>query len=191
MRAPTTNIGIPTLHNGRQMRSRLEARWAAFFDLAGWRYEYEPFDLNGWIPDFLIMGAKPVLVEIKPVYGFPKEVAEKIQNSVVPREYEVLIVGCTIPADIMGSGDGSPDNHPCLGWIAERNYDGPSDFYWDDAVLGWWNLLQIGFCHASGGYDDRITGEHDGSWGDADAQSALALWTKAGNIVQWNKRGGK
>ena len=33
-------------------RSRLEARWAALFDLLGWGWEYEPLDLNGWVPDF-------------------------------------------------------------------------------------------------------------------------------------------
>jgi hypothetical protein len=43
---------IPTRYGGVQFRSRLEARWAAFFDLAGWRWQYEPIDLAGWIPDF-------------------------------------------------------------------------------------------------------------------------------------------
>ena len=32
----------PTLYNGRRYRSRLEARWAAFFDLVRWPFEYEP-----------------------------------------------------------------------------------------------------------------------------------------------------
>ena len=44
----------PTTYNGRLFRSRLEARWAAYFDLLGWAWEYEPFDLNGWSPDFAI-----------------------------------------------------------------------------------------------------------------------------------------
>jgi hypothetical protein len=44
---------IPTLYGGVKFRSRLEARWAAFADLAGWEWEYEPVDLKGWIPDFL------------------------------------------------------------------------------------------------------------------------------------------
>ncbi len=30
----------------------MEARWAAFFDVVNWDWEYEPVDLNGWIPDF-------------------------------------------------------------------------------------------------------------------------------------------
>ncbi len=45
---------IPTEYCGIRMRSRLEATWAAFFDLLGWSWEYEPFDLNGYIPDFFI-----------------------------------------------------------------------------------------------------------------------------------------
>jgi hypothetical protein len=42
----------PTMYKGIQFRSRLEARWAAFFDLVGWFWEYEPVDLEGWTPDF-------------------------------------------------------------------------------------------------------------------------------------------
>lgn len=41
-----------TFYNGVWFRSRLEARWAAFFDLIGWQWEYEPIDLVGWSPDF-------------------------------------------------------------------------------------------------------------------------------------------
>jgi len=49
-----------------KFRSRLEARWASFFDELGWKWEYEPIDLNGYIPDFLInFGDKQVLVEVK------------------------------------------------------------------------------------------------------------------------------
>ncbi len=48
---------IETLYRGYRMRSRLEARWAIFFDVLGVKYEYEPegFKLGnlGWyLPDF-------------------------------------------------------------------------------------------------------------------------------------------
>ena len=48
---------IETEYNGYGFRSRLEARWAVFFDTLGIRYEYEPegFVLsNGeqYLPDF-------------------------------------------------------------------------------------------------------------------------------------------
>lgn len=50
---------IETVYNGYRFRSRLEARWAVFFDACGVRWEYEPegYDLgNGlyYLPDFLL-----------------------------------------------------------------------------------------------------------------------------------------
>lgn len=42
----------PTTYNGVRFRSRLEAQWAAFFDLIEWQWEYEPIDFVGWTPDF-------------------------------------------------------------------------------------------------------------------------------------------
>lgn len=49
-----TIAAIPTRYAGVNFRSRLEARWAAFFDLAGWKWEYEPAspEFDFWIPDF-------------------------------------------------------------------------------------------------------------------------------------------
>ena len=59
---------IPTTYAGVNFRSRLEARWAAFFDLVGWEWDYEPFDLNGWTPDFLLKTSiGHVLAEVKPI----------------------------------------------------------------------------------------------------------------------------
>jgi hypothetical protein len=48
---------IETIYNGYRFRSRLEARWAVFFDTLSIKYEYEKegFDLGdaGWyLPDF-------------------------------------------------------------------------------------------------------------------------------------------
>ena len=48
---------IETHYNGYRFRSRLEARWAVFFDTLGISYEYEPegFDLGDglyYLPDF-------------------------------------------------------------------------------------------------------------------------------------------
>lgn len=65
---------IPTKYNGVQFRSRLEARWAAFFDLAKLKWEYEPIDLAGYIPDFLVTpecDSTPTLFEVKPLVAWP------------------------------------------------------------------------------------------------------------------------
>lgn len=50
---------IETYYNGRRFRSRLEARWAVFFDALGVEYEYEPegFRLPSgatYLPDFKV-----------------------------------------------------------------------------------------------------------------------------------------
>ena len=61
---------IETVYKGYRFRSRLEARWAVFFDALGvkWEYEKEGFDLGeaGWyLPDFWLPDLK-VWAEIKP-----------------------------------------------------------------------------------------------------------------------------
>lgn len=47
---------IETVYRGYRFRSRLEARWAVFFDALGiaWEYEPEGFESGGqkWLPDF-------------------------------------------------------------------------------------------------------------------------------------------
>ena len=66
---------IPTKYADVLFRSRLEARWAAFFDLQAWKWEYEPVELNGWIPDFWLeipcghsecCGNHELYIEVKP-----------------------------------------------------------------------------------------------------------------------------
>lgn len=60
---------IETVYKGYRFRSRLEARWAVFFDERGdeWRYEPEGFELTSgrYLPDFYLP-AKKMYVEIKP-----------------------------------------------------------------------------------------------------------------------------
>ena len=45
---------VETAYRDVVFRSRLEARWAAMFDLMGWRWQYEPVELDGWFPDFFV-----------------------------------------------------------------------------------------------------------------------------------------
>jgi hypothetical protein len=94
----TYQSAIPTKYKGVQFRSRLEARWAAYFDLVddnphGIRnpeelrndWEYEPFDLPGWIPDFQIktprFGLR--LVEVKPLFtpSVIRQTCEKVRTA--------------------------------------------------------------------------------------------------------------
>jgi hypothetical protein len=63
-------IAIQTRYKGYRFRSRLEARWAVFFDAVSldWNYEHEGFNLDSgpYLPDFLIKAGAGCYVEIKP-----------------------------------------------------------------------------------------------------------------------------
>jgi hypothetical protein len=53
---------------GILFRSLAEARWAYIFDILNFEWKYEPFELNGYIPDFIInthTGFNELLIEIK------------------------------------------------------------------------------------------------------------------------------
>ncbi len=84
---------IATTYRQYEFRSRLEAKWAAFFDLCKWPWSYEPVDYNGWIPDFAI-GDRPTLVEIKPFFKI-EEWSDAIKK--------ICASGCTQRVILLGS----------------------------------------------------------------------------------------
>ena len=66
---------IETIYNGYRFRSRMEARWAVFFDTLGieYQYELEGYELsNGewYLPDFYLHLNK-MWVEVKPKLDIP------------------------------------------------------------------------------------------------------------------------
>lgn len=68
---PSQIRAIETRYKGYRFRSRLEARWAVFFDALNLEWEYEPegFELSGgvrYLPDFLI---GDTWLEVKPSSG--------------------------------------------------------------------------------------------------------------------------
>lgn len=96
---------IETHYNGYRFRSRLEARWAVFFDEAGIKYEYEPEgfekevdgELIRYLPDFYFPDYD-WYGEVKP----PREGAEK---EIIKASYfvgdaiKVLVLFGNIPSD--------------------------------------------------------------------------------------------
>ena len=106
------DFNIPTEYKGYRFRSRLEARWAAFFDLLNWKWEYEPRDFNGWIPDFALIGKQVTYVEIKPITQFDQAVADKIDASGC--KDECLILGLCPSVGKYGN--------VLLGWLREIYY---------------------------------------------------------------------
>lgn len=69
----------PCTYNGINFKSRLEARWAYFFDETGWEWEYEPFEIEGKYPDFIIKcyskayKSNSIIVEVKPSVYLTKD----------------------------------------------------------------------------------------------------------------------
>lgn len=60
---------LPTKYNGVLYRSKTEARWAVFFELMSWRFEYEPecfllYERIKYLPDFYLPDF-PCYVEVK------------------------------------------------------------------------------------------------------------------------------
>ena len=130
-----TIAAIPTVYRGRQYRSRLEAKWAAFFDLMGWEAEYEPFDLGMWSPDFLIRGrdGNDVLVEVKPITEFCPDVAKKAVEACFRRGLAdnlsgVLIVG-TCPFR-------TKEQSVQLGWFGCLDCEKP-EAWWQPTEIIW------------------------------------------------------
>lgn len=90
-----TIAAIPTVFGGVQYRSRLEARWAAFFCALRMPVEYEPADLGTWSPDFLILSRPRTLVEIKPISAFDADTGDKMVSAAVTAQFDghLLLLG--------------------------------------------------------------------------------------------------
>jgi len=205
---------IPTYYEGTQFRSRLEARWAAFFDLAGWPWEYEPVDLNGWIPDFRLRGKTPALCEIKPidiasildpVGGIYQVRIGTILKSIVPnvlnvreqfgRQSSVVNGPMPFPLDheiiVLGLCPwvDSVCGGSCLGVMLRECSDWCQGEGEDIAELFGGTKTALDYAAVLGSYEYRIGGEHDGDHHliDIDGDFTNKLWRAAGNIVQWNR----
>jgi hypothetical protein len=94
---------IETNYNGYRFRSRLEARWAVFYDALGIPYEYEKegFDLGDglfYLPDFWLPEQR-LWVEIKPEPPTGEEsrkwetFAEKLAMAETVNEKAVMFIG--------------------------------------------------------------------------------------------------
>ena len=71
---------IETHYKGCRFRSRLEARWAVFFDALGieWQYEPEGYNINGimYLPDFWLPYIE-CFAEVKPA-GLSEDEIDKV-----------------------------------------------------------------------------------------------------------------
>lgn len=117
----------PTKYQGCQFRSRLEARWAAFFDLVRWPWVYEPFDLPGYSPDFLIRKPVDMIAEVKPCLN--KEAMISMSGKIIECKWPGWIV--MLGASPVKPEDGYP---PGSGSFGIRRFMGDPKTEWDDLV---------------------------------------------------------
>lgn len=146
----------PTVYAGVHFRSRLEARWAAFFDVVGWEWDYEPVDLHGWSPDFRVTfpcrhsecsGSHTLLVEVKPYTNIKQFQGHRCMDF----SYGVSERGEEIPADASAAFGESPR-------------------------VSYWEMA-----HGAGGGEEEVD-----NWVVRSNCNTRQAWIAAGNMVQWH-----
>lgn len=99
---------IPTTYDGVKFRSRLEARWAMFFNLLGWewQYEFEGFDLDGvwYLPDFWLPKFN-YWCEVKPEAFSDEEVIKCVKLYEMTGKEVVLLDGPPRPTPFQFVGE--------------------------------------------------------------------------------------
>lgn len=98
---------IETYYNGYRFRSRLEARWAVFFDALGIKYEYEPegyelSDGSKYLPDFYLPDLK-YYVEVKGKSIQLESDLQRIERFVLDSKCAVMILS-EVPYDTGAQG---------------------------------------------------------------------------------------
>jgi hypothetical protein len=165
----------PTMYNGVQYRSRLEARWAAFFDLIGWQHEYEPIDLPGWSPDFRVVfpcghsecsGSHSLLVEVKPYFRIEQFKGHPCMD--YPYGYN----SCHIPS---GVSDLPKEDQDRI-WKEISIPADASAAFGANPEITYWEMS-----HGAGGGEDNLL-----FWIEHLPYSRL--WSEAGNRVQWHPK---
>ncbi len=179
---------IPTMYNGVQFRSRLEATWATFFDLCFWDWDYEPIDLNGWIPDFVLKGVNYyIYVEVKPftqIEEFDKAIDKIIKTHI---NENILLLGVSPFGDEWGW---------FLGWCNEEcDKDFDCDFHpaiFSDhkasGKIGYSEQFTYRYDYYNSvmSFRQRLNDMYDGD-GYNDDGDPMPLWKEAKNITQWNR----
>lgn len=153
-------VAIPTKYKGYQFRSRLEARWAGFFDLMGvsWEYEPEGFMLPSgrqYLPDFRLsfprVDREPAQVwcEVKP-YGVTTDPKFDAFSSALRAQSEARHT-CEAWRMLEDDGDGDAGALPCKACEAPEAYTearllsgDPVDYYASCASGGTMPGEQIG-----------------------------------------------
>jgi hypothetical protein len=176
---------IPTMYNGVQFRSRLEATWAAFFDLCGWDWDYEPIDLNGWIPDFVLKGVSyNIYVEVKPFTNLDQfdDVIIKICKTGI--DENILLLGLSPNEYELGFCNDD--------WLGDKMQNYEIAMFSDHELYGNNKYstqfkYRYDYYNRINSYDQRLNDMYDGDHYN-DNSNPMPLWKQAKNKVQWKPK---
>lgn len=134
---------IETEYKGYRFRSRLEARWAIFFEELGldWGYEEQGYTLKDgtkYLPDFRV-GQRPLFVEVKGPTPTEREI-KKCDLLAQPKNWVLLVSGPPryIEDDYKGVR--------CNGYL--KGYE---LWYWQQGWGPVGEAKQLGQCHCGSG----------------------------------------
>jgi len=182
-----SHASIPTEYKGCRYRSRLEATWAAFMEDLGWPCQYEPVDLAGYIPDFIITWPwAPLLLEVKPALSFAalSQHTGKIEAS--GWEHDALIVGTSPVLDAIPT-----TGFTRIGLLSQR------DHFANEAGAGWcWGPGLVHQCdackslsihHQDEAWNCYACGAYEGNGLllPVGAEELSGWWNKALSTTQW------
>lgn len=142
---------IETSYKGYRFRSRLEARWAVFFDRLGqpWEYEKEGYDLGGagwYLPDFWLphaydrIGRQGIWVEIKALQPTEDESLKCERLALASEHSVVMLVGAPMTYDEGHRGDAHYQ------WTYYNDSDRDTDGGSSPEGVGWDNYMRVHFC---------------------------------------------
>lgn len=142
---------IETLYRGYRFRSRLEARWAVFFDVAKikWRYEPEGFDLAKvrtpresanidaysplwYLPDFYLP-KQDCWIEVKPEYPSPREIFLMRRLVMGTRKNGHILWDLRTPDEILKDTQDKPGISP--------HFEGITSVLYSEVPLAWYHRI--------------------------------------------------
>jgi hypothetical protein len=167
---------------------------------------YEPFDGAGYIPDFLIHGDRPLIVEVKPAVTkaqYEEPIAKIETGLATVWDGDVLIVGADpLPLGNPGYRRRKLDtwSHPTVGligqFVPECGQPHDHEQQWeqcDRTVPDWWwaegHWFTCGTCGQPGLFSSlhsvMFTCGHNESMTGFAAGAIATFWAKACNAVKW------
>lgn len=145
------------------------------FDQLGWTWVYEPIDLAGYIPDFILQFKEPLLIEIKP--------ALTVEDLLAPFE-KIRTGGWTRRFAVLGAARVNyTESYMDTAWGMQfEPYFGVQDLQIFRCGCGYTPCSTSGNWSCGRGCDLR-----PGHANPSEPKEILKMWRAAGNTVQWRK----